>query len=99
MKLFLHCEVAYHLHKSLKIFPVSPTTPTYTSALKEYKISAPLSTMQLHDYFKSIKAARDAITRFVLDEGESFYVEKSVKKQLTIICKERFGFWFLVSSV
>lgn len=54
--------------------------------------------MQLHDQFESIKAARDAITRFVLDEGESFHVEKSDKKRFTIIYKERCGFRILASK-
>ena len=54
--------------------------------------------MQLHDRFKSIKAARDAITRFILDEGESFHVENSDKKRFTVVCKERCGFRILASK-
>jgi cytochrome c553 len=54
--------------------------------------------MQLHDQFESIKAARDAITRFVLDKGESFHVEKSDKKRFLILCKERCGFRILASK-
>jgi hypothetical protein len=54
--------------------------------------------MQLHNQFESIKAARDAITHFVLNEGEFFHVEKSNKKRFTIVCKERCGFWILVSK-
>jgi len=52
--------------------------------------------MQLGDQFESIKEACDAITCFVLNEGESFHVEKSDKKHFTIICKERCGFRILV---
>jgi hypothetical protein len=45
--------------------------------------------MQLHDHFETIKAAREAIKRYVLDNGESFKVDLSDKKRYSIICKER----------
>lgn len=54
--------------------------------------------MQLGDQFESIQAARNAIKRFVLDQGESFHVEKSDKKRFTIVCKERCGFRILASK-
>ena len=54
--------------------------------------------MQLGDQFESIQAARDAIKRFVLDQGESFQVEKSDKKRFTVVCKERCGFRILASK-
>ena len=44
--------------------------------------------MQLHDRFESIAAAREAIKRYVLDNGESFRCNKSDKKRYSIICKE-----------
>jgi hypothetical protein len=45
--------------------------------------------MQLHDRFDSIEAAREAIRRYVLDNGESFKSGKSDKKRFYIKCKER----------
>lgn len=54
--------------------------------------------MQRGDQFESIKAACEAITRYVLNQGESFRVEKSDKKQYTIVCKDRCGFWILASK-
>jgi hypothetical protein len=62
------------------------------------KLFALLSTMQLSDQFESIQAACDAIKRFVLDQGESFEVEKSDKKRFTVVCKERCGFRILASK-
>jgi hypothetical protein len=44
--------------------------------------------MQLHDHFETIKAAHKAIKRYVLNNGESFKVDLSDKKQYSIICKE-----------
>jgi hypothetical protein len=45
--------------------------------------------MQLYNHFKTIKAARKAIKRYVLNNGESFKVDLSNKKWYSIICKER----------
>jgi hypothetical protein len=44
--------------------------------------------MQYGDKFDSIKAAREAIRRYVLDNGESFKGGKSDKKRFSIKCKE-----------
>jgi hypothetical protein len=56
------------------------------------KLFTLLSTMQLGDQFESILAACDAIKRFILDQGESFQVEKLDKKRFTVVCKEQCGF-------
>lgn len=45
--------------------------------------------MQLHNRFETIKAACEAIKRYVLDNRESFKVDLSDKKRYSIICKER----------
>jgi hypothetical protein len=45
--------------------------------------------MQLHNRFDSIDAARDAIRQHVLDNGESFKLVKSDKKQFSICCKDQ----------
>jgi hypothetical protein len=44
--------------------------------------------MQLNDRFDSIKAAREAIQQYVLDNSESFKVEKSDKKRYVLVYKE-----------
>jgi hypothetical protein len=44
--------------------------------------------MQIHDQFESIDAARQAIQAFILDNGESFKVVASNKKQYIIRCKD-----------
>jgi hypothetical protein len=50
--------------------------------------------MQLHDRFESVDAAREAIRRYVLDNGESFKLVKSDKKRFSICCKDQdCGFW------
>jgi hypothetical protein len=54
--------------------------------------------MQLGDQFESIQAARDAIKRFILDQGESFEVEKSDKKRFTVVYKERCRFRILAAK-
>jgi MuDR family transposase len=47
------------------------------------------SIMQLGDQFATVEAAREAVKRYVLDNGESFKVDKSDKKRFLIKCKER----------
>ena len=57
--------------------------------------------MQCGDQFKTLKAAKEAINRYVLDNGESFRVKKSDKKQYYVICKENgcgFGICAAISS-
>ena len=50
--------------------------------------------MQLHDRFELVNAAREAIRRYVLDNGESFKLVKSNKKRFSICCKDQdYGFW------
>ncbi len=44
--------------------------------------------MQLHDQFESIEVAREAIRRYVLDQGESFKLIKSDQKRFSICCKD-----------
>jgi len=44
--------------------------------------------MQLHDQFNSIPEAREAIRRYVLDNGESFKLVKSDKRRFSIGCKD-----------
>ena len=44
--------------------------------------------MERGDRFESIQAAKEAINRYVIDNGESFKVKRSDKKQYHIICKE-----------
>ena len=44
--------------------------------------------MECGDQFESIQAAKEAINRYVLDNGESFKVKRSDKKQYHIIYKE-----------
>lgn len=45
--------------------------------------------MQYGDQFETVEVAREAIKRYVLDNGESFKVRKSDKKRFYIVCKER----------
>jgi hypothetical protein len=45
--------------------------------------------MERGDRFETIHAAKEAINRYVLDNGESFKVKRSDKKQYHIICKEQ----------
>jgi hypothetical protein len=45
--------------------------------------------MQFGDQFNSIEAAREAIRQYVLDNGESFKVDKSDQKRFFTLCKER----------
>jgi hypothetical protein len=42
----------------------------------------------VNDLFSSIKDARDAINRHVLDKGESYRVYKSDGRRYIIICKD-----------
>ena len=56
--------------------------------LNKLDVPSILSTMQLHDRFESIKAARDAITRFILDEGESFHVENQIRSDLPLFVRK-----------
>ena len=44
--------------------------------------------MQLHNQFNSILEAQEAIRRYVLDNGESFKLAKSDKRQFSIGCKD-----------
>jgi hypothetical protein len=44
--------------------------------------------MQRGDQFKTLKAAKEAINRYILNNGESFRVKKSDKKRYYVICKE-----------
>jgi hypothetical protein len=44
--------------------------------------------MQQGDKFNSINSAREAIKRYVLNNGESFKLKKSDKKRYSIVCKE-----------
>jgi hypothetical protein len=44
--------------------------------------------VKLKDKFESIAAARTAITKFVLDSGESYKVVKSDKTRFVICCKD-----------
>lgn len=45
--------------------------------------------MQLNDQFESVNAAREAIRRYVLDDGESFKLVKSDKKRFSIRRKDQ----------
>jgi MuDR family transposase len=44
--------------------------------------------VNVNDQFKSIAAARSAITKFVLDQGESYKLVASDKKRYIICCKD-----------
>jgi hypothetical protein len=44
--------------------------------------------VKLNDVFESIPAARSAITKFVLDQGESYKLVASDKKRYIICCKD-----------
>jgi len=44
--------------------------------------------MERGDQFETIQVAKEAINRYVLDNGESFKVKRLDKKQYHIICKE-----------
>jgi hypothetical protein len=44
--------------------------------------------MQRSHQFETLKAAKEAINRHILNNGESYKVEKSDKKQYYVICKE-----------
>lgn len=46
-----------------------------------------MDSLKVGDQFASIDAARDAIRRFTLDDGESFRVIASDKKRYIISCK------------
>jgi hypothetical protein len=57
------------------------------------------SIMQLGDQFAIVEAAQEAVKRYVLDNRESFKVDKSDKKRFLIKCKERgCGFAIRVSK-
>jgi hypothetical protein len=43
----------------------------------------------LHDTFASIREAREAINRHVLDDGESYRVYKSDSKRHILVCKDK----------
>jgi hypothetical protein len=44
--------------------------------------------MQRGHQFETLEAAKEAINRHILDNGESYKVKKSDKKQYYVICKE-----------
>ena len=44
--------------------------------------------IRVSDQFPSIKAAREAIKRFVINEGESFSYARSDKSQYIVVCKD-----------
>ena len=55
--------------------------------------------MKLGDQFESISAAREAITQYVLNNGESFKTVKSNQKRFVIYCKDKdCGFWIRAAS-
>jgi len=55
--------------------------------------------MQLSDQFATVEAAREAVKQYVLNNRESFKVDKSNKKRFLIKCKERgCGFGIRVSK-
>src|SRR5580700_6030160 len=43
----------------------------------------------LHDTFASIAEAREAVNRYVLDDGESYRVYKSDSKRHILVCKDK----------
>ena len=46
------------------------------------------------DQFESIKAAREAISQYILNNGESFKTVKSDKSRFVICCKDKdCNFW------
>jgi hypothetical protein len=53
-----------------------------------FVLNSRLFTMQLHDQFESLDAARNAIKAYVLNEGESFKTVASNKKRYIIKCKD-----------
>jgi MuDR family transposase len=44
--------------------------------------------VKLNNVFESVAAARTAITKFVLDQGESYKLVKSDKARFVICCKD-----------
>jgi hypothetical protein len=45
--------------------------------------------VSLHDTFASIAEAREAVNRYVLDDGESYRVYKSDSKRHILVCKDK----------
>ena len=66
-----------------------PAVPSflYFEAVKLNIIASPIM-LSTNDLFLTIKEARDAINRHVLDEGESYEIYKSDSCRHIIICKK-----------
>jgi hypothetical protein len=48
-----------------------------------------IAMVSLHDTFASIREAREAINRYVLNDGESYRVYKSDSKRHILLCKDK----------